>query len=81
MKGTSFRQSRTVYSEKRYNYDDIYVGCEFAELMYFQSNEREAIVDMKLINDIVPRCVDVSEPVEEYVRYRSRTQHVITVTI
>lgn len=79
MRGTSVRHSGSVYSEKRYNFDDIYIGCKFASLMYLCSNEQEAMVDRNLIHDIVPQCEDVAEPVEECLMYRRQNQHIVTV--
>jgi hypothetical protein len=81
MRGTGVRHSESVYSEKRYSFDDIFIGCNFANLMYLCSNEQEAVFDMNLIHDIVPQCEDVAEPVEECLRYRMQTHHIVTVNM
>jgi hypothetical protein len=58
MKGMSSLHSRSVFAEKRYNFDDIFIGWDFAGLMYLKEDsrteEQQVKVDMKLIHDILP---------------------------
>jgi hypothetical protein len=70
MKGTSVRHYRSVYAEKRYNFNDIRIGYNFSDLTYISSNGKEAIIDMDLIHDIVPQCTD-----EKCVRSQKRQPH------
>jgi hypothetical protein len=76
MQGTSALHSRTVYAEKRYTFEDIYIGWEFAGLMYLKesksSQQHKAKVDMNLIHDIVPYRPDIAESFEEHLSLRSQ---------
>lgn len=77
MKGTSALHSRQVYAEKRYNFDDIYIGWEFAGLMYLKYSksldQHKAMVDMNLIHDIVPYRPNIAESFEEHLGLRSQS--------
>jgi len=52
--------SSTVFIEKRYRYEDICIGWEFAGLLYLEDSsrpdgEKEVMVDLNLIHDILPQ--------------------------
>lgn len=55
-----------VFAEKRYTFEDVYIGWEFAGLLYLKesqrSKEKKVMVDMTLMHDIVPQHGDISEP-------------------
>lgn len=83
MKGTSALHSRQVYAEKRYSFDDIYIGWEFAGLMYLRYSkgldQHKTMVDMNLIHDIVPYRPDIAESFEEHLRRQSFHERFVKV--
>ena len=66
LQGMSAMHSKDVFAEKRYTFDDVYIGWEFAGLLYLKDSRRaedkKVMVDTKLVHDIVPQHGDESEP-------------------
>lgn len=64
MTGTSNITSSGVFAEKRYAYEDIFVGWKFAELIYLEkcSMGEKMMVDMTLTHDIRPQGPGEEEP-------------------
>ena len=65
--GTSNITSRSVFIEKRYRYEDIFIGWKFAGLIYLDDStngEGYAMVDLSLIHDIRPQTGGGEEPLE-----------------
>jgi len=77
MNGTSNMTSSTVFIEKRYRFEDIFIGWEFAGLLYLKDSSRgdrakEVMVDLKLIHDILPQTSGGNEPLGDAGLHHSR---------
>ena len=62
--------SSDVFIEKRYRYEDVCIGWEFAGLLYVKDSRRkdvkkEVCVDLNLIHDIVPQSGGGNEPLSD----------------
>jgi len=66
MTGTSNITSSGVFAEKRYAYEDIFVGWKFAGLIYLKkcSMGEKMMVDMTLTHDIRPQGPGEEEPLQ-----------------
>ena len=67
LNGTCNMTSGIVFIEKRYRYEDICIGWDFAGLLYLQDSsrpdgEKEVMVDLSLIHDILPQSGGGCEP-------------------
>jgi len=85
MKGTSNITSSGVFIEKRYRYEDIFIGWKFAGLIYLRDSsrregEKKVMVDLNLIHDVLPQSSggeellgysDVTGPPHRHRRVRS----------
>jgi len=72
MNGKSGKTSTDVFAEKRYSFEDVYIGWEFAGVLYLRDRsrkrkhkaEKKVMVDMTLIHDITPQDGGISETLE-----------------
>ncbi len=83
MKGMSSLHSRSVFAEKRYYFDDIFIGWDFAGLMYLKEDsrteEQQVRVDMNLIHDILPQGANGADSIGSNLSFRSNRSGSIKV--
>jgi len=83
MNGKSGITSSNVFVEKRYNFEDIFIGWQFAGLLYLADpkghGEKQVMLDLSLAHDIVPQGGDVSEPLDESKSTRHDRRGTLTV--
>ena len=68
MSGTSNADANSVYAQKAYTFQDVYIGYRFVNTLYRdESNDGALCVDTTLINDVMEQAGGGGEPFHEAV--------------